>query len=148
MYPLFHKGFLHLWCILNDWFHTEGSWSISIEKANPRLLSTNAQICSSPTHTSKAAWKAHALLHTYLLYSEIKGWISQRRPTRRPRGHLSTSDCYWECVMYVWPFNSCGHFTLQHWCFSCCVSFAQSHECWRKCSPQNENRLTLSPSKM
>ncbi len=20
MYPLFHKGFLHLWCILNDWF--------------------------------------------------------------------------------------------------------------------------------
>ncbi len=57
MYPLFHKGFLHLWCILNNWFHTEGSWPISIERANPRLLSTNAQICSSPTHTSKAGGK-------------------------------------------------------------------------------------------
>lgn len=97
----------------------KGHGLVSIERANPQRCT---DLFLSPTHSQSCLESTCFAPHISALFGEIKGWISQRRrPTLWPRGQLSTSNSYWECLVCVWPFNSCGHFTSQLWCFSNCV---------------------------
>ncbi len=90
-------------------------------------------------HTSKAAWKTHALLHAYPLYSE------RSRNGSRSGGPHFDLEVTWahltvtENVLCTFDLSTAvatSHYSID---VSLAVSFIQSHECWRNSSPQNEN---------